>query len=275
MKQCKNIFEKFKPVSLIGVGIFAEIILKTFLNNGVLEKDEITATVRRETRANELFSNYGIKVGFDNSEAAKDSRTIIICVRPQQINEIASDLSNINLENKNIISVVAGVTIQHLKNLFNSKNIIRANPNPQLEAGFGYTAISSSKEVSRQTTEWVKHLFDCLGENVFVDEQNLDIFSALSGITHVLYFFECLVDAGIYLGLNEEVSQKIVLKSIMGTMKLLEQGKGSPLDLLRKATTPGGVGAEKLFFLEKGRFKATVIEAIKAARDKSNSFREV
>jgi pyrroline-5-carboxylate reductase len=275
MNQRKNVFENFKPVSLIGVGVFAEIILKAFLNSGVLEKDEILATVRREMRATELTNNYGIKVGFDNSEAARSSRTIIISVRPQQLNQVASDLSHINLENKNIISIVAGVTIQHLKNLFNSKNITRANPNPQLEVGFGYTAITSSKEVSKQTIEWNKLLFDCLGENIFVEEQTLDIFSALSGITHVLYFFECLVEAGIYLGLNEKVSQKIVLKSIMGTMKLLERSEGSPLDLLRKATTPGGVGAEKLFLLEKGRFKATVIEAIKAARDKSNSFSKV
>ena len=81
-----------------------------------------------------------------------------------------------------------------------------------------------------------------------VDEQALDVFSALSGITHVLYFFDCLVEAGIYLGLKEDISQKIVFKSIMGTMMLLEQEKGSPSDLLRKAMTPGGVGIEKLGF---------------------------
>ena len=219
-----------------------------------------------------MHQDYGIKIGFDNAEAARHSKTIVLCVRPQQIQDIANDLAMISLENKTIISVVAGVSIESLKRLFKSKKIIRANPNPQLEAGFGYTAISFSKQVDQQAQEWAKHFFDCLGEKVCVDEQSLNIFSALSGITHILYFFDCLVEAGIYLGLNEEVSQKIVFKGIMGTMKLLEQRKDSPSRLLRKATTPGGVGIEKLFVLEKGNLRTTIIESIKTARDKAASF---
>lgn len=265
-------YNKFKPVSIIGVGAFAEIILKMFLSKGVLKKGEVIATVRREERANELHNKYGIEIGFDNAEAALNSQTIVLCVRPQQINKIADELGMISLENKTIISVVAGVTIHNLKQLFNSNKIIRANPNPQLEAGFGYTAISFSKGIDKQEREWTQHLFDCLGENVHVDEEALDVFSALSGITHVLYFFDCLVEAGIYLGLNEDISQKIVFKSIMGTMMLLEQEKGSPSDLLRKAMTPGGVGIEKLFKLEKGNLRTTIIESIIAAKEKTGSF---
>jgi pyrroline-5-carboxylate reductase len=170
------------------------------------------------------------------------------------------------------MSVVAGLSIQSLKQLFNCQVIIRVNPNPQLEAGFGYTAMSFSTETDKQTQEWAKHILNSLGETVCVDEDALNIFSALSGITHVLYFFEALVEAGIYLGLNEGVSHEIVFKSIMGTMMLLEKGKGTPSQLLRKALTPGGVGVEKIFVLGKGNFKTTIIESIKAAKEKTSSF---
>ncbi len=264
-------YERFKPVALIGAGEFAEMLLKGILRHAVLDAGEVVATVRRQERAAELQQRYGIRVEFDNAKAATYSQTIILCVRPQQIAETAACLNSTDLKDKCLISVVAGVPVDKLRELFGSKTIIRANPNPQVEIGFGMTALAYVRGLDEQARSWIELIFTCLGEIVHVDESVLNAFSALSGIVHVLYFFDCLVEAGIYLGLSEKIAKKVVHKSIMGSMMLLDREDVDPNQLIRKAATPGGVGAEKLFALEKRAFRAAIVEAMGSARDKAAS----
>ena len=115
----------------------------------------------------------------------------------------------------------------------------------------------------------MKSLFDCAGETEFLDEKALDAVSVLSGISHVLYFFEGLVDAGIYMGLSEQVSEKIAHNSIVGAMKLLDHRKASPRELIREATTPGGLSVEKIFVFENRGLKGILMDAMRAAKEKA------
>ena len=74
----------------------------------------------------------------------------------------------------------------------------------------------------------------------------------------------------ICMDINQGCSGYVI--GLTQAMMLLEQEKGSPSDLLRKAMTPGGVGIEKLFKLEKGNLRTTIIESIIAAKEKTGSF---
>lgn len=262
----------FSPLVFVGAGVFGEMLIKKVLSQGFLQPNELIATVRRVERAKYLAKLYGIRVETDNREAIKDSRTVVLCVRPQDVNALASSLDSSVFQDKLLVSVVAGISLSKLANLFHTNMVIRTSPNPQAEVGYGYTVIATSSGVDPEARTWANSLFGCVGDTSFLDEGKFDAVAALSGITHVLYFFDCLVDAGIYLGLPKLVAEEIAYKSILGTMVLWSERKNSPSELIREGATPGGVSVEKIFVLEKRRLRATIIEAMRAARDKASSF---
>ena len=141
---------EFTPVVFIGAGVFAEMLLKKALSQRFLRPSEVIATVRRKERARQLKGRYRIRVETDNLEAVRDSRVVILCVRPQDIEAAASSLSPVTLENKLLVSIAGGVSLQRLSDLFGAKRILRVNPNPQVEIGCGYTAIAASPGVEER-----------------------------------------------------------------------------------------------------------------------------
>lgn len=259
----------FRPVAFLGAGAFAEMIMKGALHQRFFRPEEVIATVRQPDRAEALHRKYAIRVESDNAAATDYCRTLVVCVRPGQFEDFFDTIASVDFKDKLIVSVMAGVPSRQLCRAFNSKRVVRANPNPQVETGYGYTAISASSGVGTEDKAFLENLFAILGDVDWVDELALDAVSALSGIAHVLYFYEALVDAGIYLGLSSEIAGKIARRSIMGAMVLLERRQETAVRLIREATTPGGVGVEKLFELERCGFRTSVLQAMRAARDKA------
>jgi len=263
----------YKPVAFLGVGVFAEMILKEILRQGFLNPADIIASVRRSARAETLTRIYGVRVETENFSAVRIAKTVLVCVRPYQFEELMRSLPTDSLNGKLLISIMAGVSLVKLRKSFGSFRVIRANPNPQIETGFGYTAMAAFSELSDEDRQWAGNLFSTIGDIDWLEEPALDAISALSGVAHVLYFYEALVDAGIYLGLSAKTAKKVAHRSIKGAMMLLEDRNESAVDLIREATTPGGIGVEKLFELEMGGFRATILRAMRAACNKAANLR--
>ncbi len=264
--------KRYEPVTFLGTGAFAETLIKRIVGQGVLPADKVIATVRRTERAAHLKRVYGIAVETDNLEAAGRARAVFLCVRPQDLKSLALPFRDFPFEDRLLISVIAGVPLKDLANLFQAKQIFRANPNPQIQVGCGYTAIASSSGTDEPSRNWVKAIFGSVGEVAFLDEPALDVVSVLSGVVHSLYVYDSFVEAGIHLGLPRQVAEKVAYHSMEGAMKLMEQGGKTSLELIREAATPGGASTEKLYVFEKHGLRGILIEAMRAAHEKVISF---
>jgi pyrroline-5-carboxylate reductase len=266
-------FSQFKPLGFIGCGFFAELIIAKLLQTKTVEEKDIIVGVRRKQRAKELTSKYGI-ISFtnDNTAVCMKSNSIILAVKPNQVLRASESIGDANCSEKLLISIVAAVKIKALMDLFRTRKVCRVNPNPQIVSGKGLTAISNSHEVNPLEIDWISHLFSCMSEIVHLDEGQLDYISVLSGVTHTLYFVECLMDAAFYLGLPAEIAKKIVIQSMEGAVELFRTSPEGLGQLIRKAATPGGIGVEKLFTLDKLGFKGAIIESMRAGLQKAKQF---
>ncbi len=81
-----------KKVAVLGAGKMGGILLQALLKNGLLSPKHTTATVAHEDRAKALSRKLGISVGTDNVKAAQDADIILIGVKPQVVEEVASEL---------------------------------------------------------------------------------------------------------------------------------------------------------------------------------------
>jgi pyrroline-5-carboxylate reductase len=76
---------------------------------------------------------------------------------------------------------------------------------------------------------------------------------------------ECMVEAGVGLGLKEETALNLVVQTFLGAAHLAKASDDSLPELRRKVTSPGGTTAAGLAVLEEKGLRDMIIGAVGAA----------
>jgi pyrroline-5-carboxylate reductase len=92
-----------------------------------------------------------------------------------------------------------------------------------------------------------------------------------SGPAYVFLFIEAMIDAGVYLGMPRDMSRKLVLQTVIGSARLVDESGRHPADLKDMVTSPGGTTAEALMAFEQGGFRGVVMDAVSAAYERSKT----
>ena len=176
--------------------------------------------------------------------------------------------------NQTVISIIAGVTLNTLKTGLKHESVVRVMPNTPAQIRQGISVWTATDTVTKSNLDDSRAILVTLGEQIYVtDEKMLDMATALSGSgpAYVFLFIESLIDAGVYLGIPKDVASKLVLQTILGSTKMLIDTNKDPSTLKNMVTSPGGTTAEALLTMEEGSFKATIINAVTAAYEKSKA----
>ena len=84
-----------------------------------------------------------------------------------------------------------------------------------------------------------------------------------------------MIDAGVHIGLTREMSQKLVVQTVLGSAVLAKDTSKHPAELRNMVTSPGGTTAEAVLMLEKEGFRSAIINAVIAAYRKAVLLGEV
>ncbi len=119
------------------------------------------------TRARDLAEKVNGKAHKELTSFVDMDYWIVAC-KPQQVQNLANNLNG-KLKNTNIVSFLAGTTIDNLGKIFSSQNIIRIMPNTPVKIGEGITLLTSSSECSNQFESLVsEHLESCVLERLSI-----------------------------------------------------------------------------------------------------------
>ena len=258
-------------IGFIGGGNMAEAILKGMISGGTATKS-ILVSEPLEPRRQQLASAYGVGTTADNSEVARSCSTIILAVKPQQAASVCSALESELLGKHLLVSIMAGVSCSTLEGFFSEPvRVVRVMPNTPALVLCGAAAIARGKNATDADMAEVEAIFTQVGSCCRVDEKLMDAVTGLSGSgpAYVLTFIEALADGGVKNGLPRETALNLALQTVMGTAKLLAETGEHPGSLRDKVTSPGGTTIAGLHALEKGSFRATVMNAVEAATIRS------
>jgi pyrroline-5-carboxylate reductase len=258
----------FSALGIIGGGVMAEAILSRLLSVGTYEAAQVVVSDPLAERREFLHRQYGVQVTDRNQEVVESS-TILLAIKPQVLSKALAGLTVPS--NSLVISILAGVTIERLEDIFTQQPVMRTMPNTPATVGAGITAIAGGSQVTNAHYQQATDIFQAVGQVVRVSESQLDAVTGLSGSgpAYVAILVEALADGGVAAGLARPIAQQLALQTVLGTAQLLDQQNLHPAICKDRVTSPGGTTIAGIRALEQGGFRSTLIEAVLAAAQRS------
>ncbi|MEC9005911.1 MAG: pyrroline-5-carboxylate reductase [Nitrospirota bacterium] len=263
---------KNQKIAIIGAGNIAEALVSGLLDGQVVQPSQIFATDVADERLRHFETRYGVRVGSNNVEAVKGATVVILCVKPQVLDQVLAELKFSGRTQPLIISVVAGISIARIQAGLKWKaSVIRVMPNTPSIVLEGAAAVASGPGVSGQQLELGKSIFEAVGKVVVIEESHIDTVTGLSGggPAYVYIFIEALADGGVKMGLPRSVARVLAAQTVLGSAKMVLNSGEHPGTLKDRVASPGGTTIAGLHSLEEGKFRSTVINAVQSATQRS------
>lgn len=254
---------------VIGGGVMAEAILSRLLAQEIFAANTVLVSEPKTERRDYLAEKYQVQVTAHNQTAVSAAEILLLAVKPQVFDSVVANITP--NANSTIISILAGVTIDKLEQVFPQQPVIRVMPNTPATVGAAMTAIAPGTQAKSEHLEQAKSIFNAVGEVVEVAESAMDAVTGLSGSgpAFVALVIEALADGGVASGLPRAIALQLATQTVLGTATLVKETRIHPGELKDRVTSPGGTTIAGVAKLESMRFRSALIEAVKTATERS------
>lgn len=257
-------------VAIFGGGVMGETILSGLIRAGRRAED-LVITERRPERADLLEERYGVQI-VPNSEAAVIADTLMLVVKPQDVEPLLGEIRPHIRSHALLISLVAGIRTTFLEERLPSGTaVVRVMPNTPALVDESMSAISPGSSCDSNHLAEAEALLAAVGKVKQVPERQQDAVTAISGSGPAYIFFvvEAMIEAGVHLGLPRSTATELAVQTAVGAAKMLRETGEHPAVLREQVTSPAGTTAAALRELEKHGVRAAFLSALEAARDRS------
>ena len=241
-------------ILLIGAGNMGSSMLSG------LTKYSVIVVEKNQSKAKELKKIY--KDITILSEAPEISnKVVILAIKPQSLDSLELKGSA-----KALISILAGVSIERLKEKIKAKYYIRAMPNVAAINKKSVTSVVGDIEFKEEATK----ILSTIGKVVWLNSQKeLDIATGLaaSSPAWLAIVAEALVDGAVNLGLPRDKAYEYLGSLFEGVGSILEQKH--PALFKDMVTSPGGTTIAGLAKLEDKKIRSAFIEAMESCYNRA------
>lgn len=177
----------------------------------------------------------------------------LLAIKPQKLQEIASELRPRFGPDTMVVSILAGVEVSTLRSHFpEARGIIRAMPNLPVAVRRGITGLygDASEGPLRQQ---IADLFVALGFAMWMaDEKKLSALGSVAGAgtAYVARFIAALANAAVKRGLSEEIASTLALETVLGTAWMAVTCKETMDGIAKRVASPGGTTEAGLAVLD-------------------------
>lgn len=266
MKDVKEI-----TVGCIGVGTMGGALISSVCK--IVDAKKIFVSSAHFEKAQGFAQKIGATACKTNKEVAAVADYLFLGVKPAYITQVLGEVKSSLKKNVVIISMAAGVTLEKLQTSAEGFSVIRIMPNMPALIGQAMTAMCFSDDVSADDVAIVNQLLECAGKVEKVGENLMDCVTGVSGSgpAFVFMFIEALADAAVRCGMPRNQAYIYAAQTVKGSASMaLEDGR-CPAALKDAVCSPAGTTIEGVVSLEKNGFRASVIEAVTSACEKSKS----
>ena len=261
-----------RKVAFLGGGKMGEALISGLIRSGGRSSDEIMVTCRRDERARELAGKYGIAATLDNGEAARWANALVLMAKPQDMDVLLEQIrEHVNAQDL-VISFAAGIRTSFVeKHLPDGIPVVRVMSNVPVMVDEAMSVVAAGSHATEEHLATAEELLGYVGKVLRLHEKHLDAVTATSGSGPAYFFLlaEAMIEACILLGLSRDVATDLIIQTMLGSAKMLRDTGKHPVELREMVTSPGGTTIEAIRHLEEAGVRAAFLNAIDAARKRS------
>ena len=257
------------PISFIGGGNMARSLIAGLIGQGIapasLHVAEPVSALREQ-----LTAEFGVTTYASATEAAAQGTVWLLAVKPQVLRDVCASLADLaQAKQPLVVSIAAGITSSQLQRWLGSNAaVVRAMPNTPALLGAGVTGLYATASVSAAQRAQADAVLVSAGRTVWIDEEaRMDAVTAVSGSgpAYVFLLAEAMEAAGIAQGLPAEAARTLVVQTLLGASRMLDESGDAPAELRRRVTSPNGTTQAAIESFQADGFEAMVGRAIEAA----------
>jgi len=193
---------------------------------------------------------------------------IFVAVKPHHSKGLFKQMAGLTSQGQIVISIMAGVTIDFIREATGLPKIVRAMPNLPARVGKGLTSYIASPEVSRIERLNIEELLNTTGKSILVSQEKyIDASTGISGSgpAYVFYFMQSMMEAALQMGFSENDSKVLVSQTFAGAIELFNQSDLSPERWMDKVASKGGTTRAALDSMDDNNLNVLIKDAAFAA----------
>lgn len=230
-------------IGFIGCGKMASAIIRGVINSGCLTSSNIKGSEINCEIAELASERLGIDVITDNRLLALSSDIIFISTKPNYVPQVLEEIKTELTSEKLVVSIAAGVNTKKIENVIGRHRVVRVMPNTPALVLEGMSGVCRGAYALDGDVQLVMDLLSNIGKCIEVNENQIDIVTAISGSGPAFFYkvIEDMARAGEKLGLDYEKSLLLATQTAIGSAKMvMKRGEMPVQTLIDNVATKGG-----------------------------------
>lgn len=264
-------------LGFLGAGKMAGALAKGLVARQVVDPASLFASDVFPGAREQFTRDTGGTAFPSNLEVAFSAKVLVLAVKPDQAVAVLQEIKPAFTPEHVLVSIAAGVTLEKLEAALPAgARVIRVMPNTPALVGAGASGFTAGSRATPDDMALAGTLLSAVGVAVEVREKLLDAVTGLSGSGPAYGFqmIEALSDGGVAAGLPRDIATKLAAQTLLGAAKMVLETGLHPGALKDMVTSPGGTTIEGLHELEKGGVRAALMNAVRAATERSRRLGE-
>ena len=246
-------------IGFIGCGKMGGAILRGILGKVFLKEDisvyELNPSVITSLKRD------GIDVVSSIDGLLDKVDIVLIAIKPQDFSGLLNSLKG-KVDGKLIITIAAGVKIQTIENALGSVKVARAMPNTAATLGAASSVLCFNSLLLGSDKKVAEDIFNAIGKVVLIDEGLMDDVIPIGGsfTAFEYYFYKGFLESSLKRGVPFDVAKKLLVQSIIGSAKMIENDDRDINELISDVCSKGGTTLAGLSAFEEGNLLKIVAD---------------
>jgi pyrroline-5-carboxylate reductase len=229
-------------IGFIGGGKMAEAIIAAWVRVGVVAAEHVLVSDVSDERCALLAQEHGVRVTRDNAAVLAQAATVVLAVKPQQLDEVLAGLAPQARAEHLVLSIAAGKRLAYFEARLPAARIVRVMPNIAALAGASMNVFCLGARCVPADRDRVQALLNACGRALELPEAQFDAVTALSGSGPAFFahLVEAAVQGAVALGLRDADARVLAYQTLLGTATLLTTARFTPDELIRAVSSAKG-----------------------------------
>ena len=257
-------------LGFIGCGNMGTAMVKGVLDSGKCTKEEIMISTKSESSLEDKKKVLGVLATTENARVAEFADILFLAVKPQFYAEVIAQIKDTVSEEKIVISIAPGKTLEWLSEQFGKEmKIIRTMPNTPAMVKEGMMGMCVNSLVTEEDIALVREICSGFSKTEVIAEHLMDVVTAVSGSSpaYVFMFIEAMADAAVAGGMPRKQAYTFAAQAVLGSAKMVLETGMHPGELKDMVCSPAGTTIQAVRVLEEKGMRSAVFEAMEKCLD--------